>query len=124
MASPLPPFPLGPCVLTGIEELATRADLLDRSLVLHQPNLKNHLTEKVFWAAFETARPRILGALLDAVAAASWDSVIFDVGQQSLVRVPTLEPMRGSKAHVAELLDRCPSAQALVDELLGRSPRS
>jgi hypothetical protein len=60
----------------------------------------------------------------DAVAAASWDSVIFDVGQQSLVRVPTLEPMRGSKAHVAELLDRCPSAQALVDELLGRSPRS
>jgi proteasome accessory factor A len=59
----------------------------------------------------------------DAVAAASWDSVIFDVGQQSLVRVPTLEPMRGSKAHVAELLDRCPTAQALVDELLGRTSR-
>ena len=41
------------------------------------------------------------------MAAASWDSVIFDVGQQSLVRVPTLEPLRGSKAHVQELLDRC-----------------
>jgi hypothetical protein len=37
--------------------------------------------------------------------------------------VPTLEPMRGSKAHVAELLDRCPTAQALVDELLGRTSR-
>jgi len=54
------------------------------------------------------------------VAAASWDSVIFDVGQQSLVRVPTLEPLRGSRAHVLELLDRCPTARSLVDELLGR----
>src|SRR5919112_238358 len=53
----------------------------------------------------------------DAVAAASWDSVIFDVGQQSLVRVPTLEPLRGSRAHVQELLDRCPTAQSLVQEL-------
>jgi threonyl-tRNA synthetase len=56
----------------------------------------------------------------DAVAAASWDSVIFDVGQQSLVRVPTLDPLRGSRAHVQELLDRCPTAQSLVQELLGR----
>jgi proteasome accessory factor A len=55
----------------------------------------------------------------DAVAAASWDSVIFDVGRQSLVRVPTMEPLRGSKAHVQELLDRCPTAGALVEELLG-----
>ena len=35
-----------------------------------------------------------------AVAAASWDSVIFDVGRESLVRVPMLEPLRGTKAHV------------------------
>jgi proteasome accessory factor PafA2 len=56
----------------------------------------------------------------ESVAAASWDSVIFDVGQQSLVRVPTLEPLRGSKAHVEELLNRCPTAQSLVEELLGR----
>ena len=56
----------------------------------------------------------------ESVAAASWDSVIFDVGQQSLVRVPTLEPLRGSQAHVQDLLDRCPTAKSLVDELLGR----
>jgi hypothetical protein len=31
-----------------------------------------------------------------------------------------MEPLRGTKAHVSELLDRCPSAQALVDELLGK----
>ncbi len=54
-----------------------------------------------------------------AVAAASWDSVIFDVGRESLVRVPMLEPLRGTRAHVGELLDRCPSAAALIDALVG-----
>ena len=54
-----------------------------------------------------------------SVAAASWDSVIFDIGRESLVRVPTLEPGRGSRAHVEALLDRCPTAADLVAELLG-----
>jgi len=54
-----------------------------------------------------------------AVAAASWDSVIFDVGRESLVRVPTLEPLRGTKAHVGELLERCPTAPSLSQALVG-----
>jgi proteasome accessory factor A len=54
-----------------------------------------------------------------SVAAASWDSVIFDVGRDSLVRVPMLEPLRGTKSHVAELLDNSPTAQALIDALVG-----
>ena len=42
------------------------------------------------------------------VAAASWDSVIFDVaGRGALQRVPTLEPLRGTREHVGALLDRC-----------------
>jgi proteasome accessory factor PafA2 len=53
------------------------------------------------------------------VAAASWDSVIFDLGRESLVRVPTLEPLRGTKAHVGALLDRSPTADALVEALSG-----
>jgi proteasome accessory factor A len=52
-----------------------------------------------------------------AVAAASWDSVIFDIGRESLVRVPMLEPQRGTRAHVGELLDRCPTAADLVEAL-------
>ncbi len=52
-----------------------------------------------------------------SVAAASWDSVIFDVGRESLVRVPMLEPLRGSRAHVGELLDRCSTATELVEAL-------
>jgi proteasome accessory factor A len=54
------------------------------------------------------------------VAAASWDSVIFDVGRDSLQRVPTLEPLRGTKAHVGDLLDRCATAVELVEVLTGR----
>ena len=43
-----------------------------------------------------------------AVAAASWDSVILDLsGRESLQRVPTIDPLRGSQAHVGELFDRC-----------------
>ncbi len=51
------------------------------------------------------------------ITAASWDSVIFDVGRKSLVRIPTLEPLRGSKAHVGALLDSVDSAVELVDAL-------
>ena len=51
------------------------------------------------------------------IAAASWDSVIFDLGGDSLVRIPTLEPLRGSKAHVGALLDSVDSAVELVDQL-------
>jgi proteasome accessory factor A len=54
----------------------------------------------------------------DEVAAASWDSVIFDIpGQEALQRVPTLEPLRGTRSHVGELLERSPTARELVAAL-------
>jgi proteasome accessory factor A len=63
-------------------------------------------------------RGRCLEKFSSAVAAASWDSVIFDLpGRESLQRVPTIDPLRGSKAHVGELLDRSDTAEALVAEL-------
>jgi proteasome accessory factor PafA2 len=65
-------------------------------------------------------RGRCLQKYADAVAAASWDSVIFDIpGRESLQRVPTLEPLRGTRAHVGGLLDRCDSAADLVSALTG-----
>jgi proteasome accessory factor A len=51
------------------------------------------------------------------VAAASWDSVIFDLGRESLVRIPTLEPLRGTRRHVGELFEATSSAEELVDKL-------
>jgi proteasome accessory factor PafA2 len=52
------------------------------------------------------------------VSAASWDSVIFDVpGRPALQRVPTMEPTRGTRAHVEALLDSCPTAADLLERL-------
>ena len=63
-------------------------------------------------------RGRCLDKYADSVAAASWDSVIFDVpGKESLQRVPTLEPNRGTKAHVASLIDKSRTAEELVRAL-------
>src|SRR5581483_5955009 len=65
-------------------------------------------------------RGRCLRQYPDSVAAASWDSVIFDIpGRESLQRVPTLEPLRGTRVHVGELLDRCRTAAELVAALTG-----
>ena len=63
-------------------------------------------------------RGRCLAQFAEEVAAASWDSVIFDLpGRDSLQRVPTLEPLRGTKEHVGPLLDRCRTAEELVDAI-------
>ncbi|WP_088319112.1 depupylase/deamidase Dop [Kineosporia sp. R_H_3] len=66
-------------------------------------------------------RGRCLAQYGEHVAAASWDSVIFDVpGRGALQRVPTLDPNRGTKEHVGALLDRCRTAADLVDALAAR----
>ncbi|MDS1268941.1 depupylase/deamidase Dop [Lipingzhangella sp. LS1_29] len=65
-------------------------------------------------------RGRCLAKYADSIAAASWDSVIFDIpGQDSLQRVPTLEPLRGTREHVGALLDRSETAADLVAVLTG-----
>jgi hypothetical protein len=60
-----------PVALNGIEEIAARPDLLDRSLVLTLPEIPDdrRVDEQRFGAEFEEARPRILGALLQSVCA-------------------------------------------------------
>ncbi|KWX01295.1 proteasome accessory factor PafA2 [Carbonactinospora thermoautotrophica] len=65
-------------------------------------------------------RGRCLDKYAEEVAAASWDSVIFDLpGHESLQRVPTMEPLRGTRAHVKDLLDSSPTASDLVRKLTG-----
>ncbi len=54
-----------------------------------------------------------------SIAAASWDSVIFDLSEfEALQRIPTLEPLRGSRQHVGALLDASPTARDLLRTLL------
>jgi proteasome accessory factor A len=62
-------------------------------------------------------RGRCISKYPDAIAAASWDSMIFDTGREALQRVPMREPLRGTRAHVEELLNRAPDPGTLVDLL-------
>ncbi|HUP99499.1 MAG TPA: depupylase/deamidase Dop [Aeromicrobium sp.] len=59
-------------------------------------------------------RGMCLARFAQDIAAASWDSVIFDLpGHDSLQRIPTMEPLRGTKDHVGALFERCDTATEL-----------
>src|SRR5215510_8761851 len=59
-----------PILLNGIEEVISRPDLGDRAIFLTLAPIGEALRrpENELWREFEIARPRILGALLDAAA--------------------------------------------------------
>jgi Pup amidohydrolase len=62
-------------------------------------------------------RGRCISKYADAIAAASWDSLIVDTGVDALQRIPMREPLRGTKAHVDDLLAAAEDAAALVNLL-------
>jgi len=66
-------------------------------------------------------RGRCLEKYAANVAAASWDSVIFDLpSHESLQRIPTTDPLRGTKASVGALIDRSATAEDLFASLTSR----
>jgi proteasome accessory factor A len=64
-------------------------------------------------------RGSCVGKFGPALVAANWDSLVFDTGEETLKRVPMMEPLRGSRERVGELLDRSDSAAALLRALGG-----
>ncbi len=62
-------------------------------------------------------RGRCISRYPDAIAAASWDSLIMDTGRDALQRIPMREPLRGTKAHVEDLLQASADAATLVEQL-------
>ncbi len=70
-------------------------------------------------------RGRCLARFPEAVAAASWDSLILEVpGQTALRRIPMLEPLRGTREHVGDIIDSAADVNALLDGLVatGEAP--
>ena len=53
------------------------------------------------------------------VISANWDSIVVDLGEEPLRRIPMMDPLRGTAAHVANLLDECATVNELVDRLGG-----
>jgi proteasome accessory factor A len=53
----------------------------------------------------------------EAVVAANWDSLILDVGGDPLKRIPMMEPLRGTRAHVKPLFESVDTPAELVARL-------
>ena len=76
-----------PTILTGITDVVTRSDLLDRTMTVPLPLIRDERRqpEALLWANFEAARPALLGALLDAVSAG-----LANIGTTTIARPPRM----------------------------------
>ena len=64
-------------------------------------------------------RGRCVAKYPESLVAANWDSLVFDVGEESLKRLPMMEPLRGDEARVGELLAASEDAATLIQTIGG-----
>ena len=64
-------------------------------------------------------RGRCVDLFSDSLVAANWDSLVFDIGESHLKRVPMMEPLRGDADLVGPLLDEVEDAAELLRRLGG-----
>jgi proteasome accessory factor A len=57
----------------------------------------------------------------EEIVSASWDSVIFDLKEGPLKKIFMLEPLRGTEAHVRQLLTESPTASALLKNISAKA---
>ena len=88
----------------GLERIASDEEMAD---AVSEPP---HDTRAFF-------RGRCLQRWPESIVAANWDSLVFDVGGDPLRRVPMMEPLRGTEAHVGSLIDGCETAADLLEKL-------
>ena len=71
-----------PVILNGIDDIATRHDLVDRAMMVNLEAIPEdkRKPEKDIWAEFKKIKPQILGGIFDAVSGAlrNQDSISFD----------------------------------------------
>ncbi len=88
----------------GLERIVTQAEI-ERAVTEPPPDTRAYF------------RGRCLQRWPHSIVAANWDSLVFDVGGDPLRRVPMMEPLRGTQAHVGSLIDECESAADLLQRL-------
>ncbi len=62
-----------PSIVNGIDDVATRPDFAERSILLHLLPIPEEMrtSERKLWSGFEKCRPEILGAILDMLVCAT-----------------------------------------------------
>jgi len=84
--------------------------------ILNEPDVVRAMTQPpVDTRAY--FRGKCLQRWASSIAAANWDSLVFDLGSDPLRRVPMMEPLRGTAEMVDTLLEACSSPAELLDRL-------
>lgn len=64
-------------------------------------------------------RGKCISTWPQSISSANWDSVVFDVGESTLQRIPMMDPLKGTKAMVGPLFEQCRTPRDLLDALGG-----
>ena len=96
----------GPCKQLGplLERLVTEAEV-ERAVTEPPPDTRAYF------------RGRCLQRWASSIAAANWDSLVFDLGSDPLRRVPMMEPLRGTAPMVDTLFEGCSTPAELLERL-------
>jgi proteasome accessory factor PafA2 len=62
-------------------------------------------------------RGKCLARFHPSIVTANWDSLVFDVGEDPLRRVPMMDPLKGSRDLVEDLIMECKDAKELLAKL-------
>ncbi len=62
-------------------------------------------------------RGKCISTWPQSVTSANWDSVVFDVGEATLQRIPMMDPLKGTERHVGHLFRECSTVQELLHRL-------
>ena len=127
-----------PIILNGIGGFIDRSDLADRALFVSLPPISSYRPEDELRDEFDAAQPRILGALLDAVAwglrklpdvclDSRWrmaDFAKFALACEGAFRTPgafAAAYLVNREQAIAELLDADPIADAVVELMTAKT---
>src|SRR6266436_2437761 len=90
---------------------------LEESDAVERMTTEDEVTKAIYDPPKDTRayfRGMCLQKYSDEVVSASWDSVIFDLKEGPLKKIFMLEPLRGTEAHVRQLLTESPTAADLL----------
>lgn len=98
----------------GLYYTLERSNLIDRLVRDSEIEQAAHTAPTGTRAYF---RGHCLKKFSKQVYAASWTSVLFDVGNTTIKKIPLMEPLRGTESLTRELLEGCDSAESLLAKL-------
>jgi proteasome accessory factor A len=89
-----------------VEQIVTEAEIAD-AVAFPPPDTRAYF------------RGTCLRKYRDQIYGASWSSLLFDVGEAAVKKIPMAEPTRGTRKLVQEILDRSETVTELLDNLTG-----